>query len=407
MTVSALTPPTPAQVVRDASPTTVLAGFIAVLVGFTSSISLVFQAADRAHLTAAQTTSWLTAVYLAIAISGALLSWRYRAPVVTAWSTPALALIAQDAGQLTYPEFIGAYLVSAAIITLLGVTGLFERVTRRIPAPLASAMLAGILIPFVLGAFTALPRAPLTVGAMLLAFLIGRAFAARYAVLLALVAGVAAALLSGQVHFGVTSSVFGALTLTRPAFTVAGVLVLALPMTVLTLASQNLPGAAILRASGYSRVPTSPLITGTGLASLLSAPFGAHATNLAAITAAICTGPEAHADERRRYVAGLASACFYLLLAVFAGAVAAAVTAVPKPLVAALAGLALLGTVLSSLHAALADERWRESALITVVVTASGLTFLGLGAAFWGLALGGLSAALLNAARPKSPTEPS
>ncbi len=396
MTNAALPTPTLGELRRDASFSAVLAGFIAVLVGASSSIGLVIAAAQAAHLSPAETSSWILSVYLSIAVTGSLLSWRYRAPILTAWSTPGLALIASQAGHLSLPELIGAYLISALIITALGLSGAFERVTSRIPPALAAALLAGVLIPFVLGAFKALPTSPLLVGTMLSAFLLGRAFTPRYAVPLSLAAGVLTALVTGQIGSVQGGGVFGTLVLTPPAFTLGGLLALALPMTLLTLASQNLPGVAVLRTCGYARVPTTPLIWVTGLASLLSAPFGAHTTNLAAITAAIGAGEESHPDPARRYVAGLSSAFFYLLLGIFAGWVAGAVGAVPPAFIAALAGLALLGTATSSLAAALHDDRWREAAAVTVFVTASGLSWWGLGSALWGLMLGGALGWLLG-----------
>ncbi|AWN23259.1 benzoate transporter [Deinococcus irradiatisoli] len=389
MTELVLSAPTFGELRRDLSFSAVLAGFIAVLVGASSSIGLVIAAAQAAHLTPAETSSWILSVYLSIAVSGALLSWRYRAPVLTAWSTPGLALIATQAGHLRLPELIGAYLISAALITALGLSGAFERVTSRIPPALAAALLAGVLIPFVLGAFKALPTSPLLVGAMLGAYLLGRAFFPRYAVPLSLAAGVLVALLTGQIGAVQGAGTFGTLVFTPPAFTLSGLLALALPMTLLTLASQNLPGVAVLRTCGYGAVPTTPLIWVTGLASLLSAPFGAHTTNLAAITAAIGAGEESHPDPARRYVAGLSSAFFYLLLGIFAGWVAGAVGAVPPAFIAALAGLALLGTATGSLTSALSGEQWREAAAVTVFVTASGLSWWGLGSALWGILLGG------------------
>ncbi|AZI42194.1 benzoate transporter BenE [Deinococcus psychrotolerans] len=381
--------PTLSDLKRDVSFSAVLAGFIAVLVGAASSIGLVIAAAQAAHLSPAQTSSWIFSVYISIAVSGWLLSWRYRAPILTAWTTPGLALIATQASALTLPEMIGAYLISAALITAIGISGAFERITARIPGPLAAALLAGVLIPFVISAFKVLPTAPLLVGAMIGGFLIGRVLAPRYAVLLSLLAGVAVAVLTGQVGAAGGAGVFGTLVFTAPHFTLHGLLSLALPMTLLTLASQNLPGVAVLRTFGYGRVPTSPLIWATGLTSLLSAPFGAHTTNLAAITAAIGAGEESHPDPARRYVAGLSCAFFYLLLGIFAGWVAGAVGAVPPAFIAALAGLALLGTATNSLVSALGEADWREAAAVTVFVTASGLSWWGLGSAVWGVVLGG------------------
>lgn len=375
---------------RDASGSAVTAGFVAVVVGAASSIGLLVGAARDFGLTHGQTVSWVLACYLAISVSGAVLTWRHRAPVKMAWTTPGLALVASLAAShgLDYPEVLGAYVLSALIMTGLGVTGAFERVTSRIPPALANALLGGVLLPFVLGAFRALPQAPVPVGGMLLVFLAGRVWFTRWAVPAALIAGAGLSLVVGAVG-PVAGGGLGTLVWTAPEFSLRGVLTLALPMTVLTLASQQLPGVAVLRGCGFARVPTSPLITWSGVASLLSAPFGAHTTNLAAITAAIAAGEEAHPDPDRRWIAGLSAAFFYLTLGVFAGWVVGAVGAVPAPVVAALAGLALVSTTLSSVTAALNAERGREAAFLTLAVTASGMTFLGVGSAVWGLLLGG------------------
>ncbi|WP_027482848.1 benzoate/H(+) symporter BenE family transporter [Deinococcus pimensis] len=381
---------------RDASFQAVFAGFLAMFIGLSGTLALLVAASATMNLGAAQTTSWLTSVCVAIGVSGALLSWRYRAPVVTAFSTPGLALLAQASRGIPYAEVIGALLVTAALVTLLGFTGLFDRLVARVPGPVAAAVLAGILLPFGLGVFRAFPAQPLLVGAMILTYLALRALAPRYAVPAALASGLAVALVTRAVAPVTLGAAAPTLVLTFPEFSVKATLVLALPMTLLALASQHLPGLAVLRASGYGRVPASPLVGWTGLASLLSAGFGAHTTTLAAITAAICAGPEAHPDERRRWVAGVASGVSYLVAAACAGLLAGVFVALPGALVTALAGLALTGSILSSLTAALSDERWRETAVLTVLVTASGVTFLGVGSAFWGFVLGGLAAWLLG-----------
>ncbi|EYB68416.1 benzoate transporter [Deinococcus phoenicis] len=382
---------------RDASASAITAGFVAVVVGAASSIGLLVGAARDFELTHGQTVSWVLSCYLAISVSGAVLTWRHRAPVKMAWTTPGLALVASLAASrgMNYAEVLGAYVLSALLMTGLGVTGAFERVTARIPPALANALLAGVLLPFVLGAFKALPQTPVPVGGMLLVFLAGRVWFPRWAVPAALVAGAALSLAVGAVG-PLTGGGLGTLVWTTPEFSLRGVLTLALPLTVLNLASQQLPGVAVLRACGFARVPTSPLITWSGVASLLSAPFGAHTTTLAAITAAIAAGEEAHAEPGRRWVAGLSAAFFYLLLGVFAGWVVGAVGAVPPPVVAALAGLALVSTTLASVTAALRDERGREAAFLTLAITASGVTFLGVGSAVWGLVLGGGLAWLLG-----------
>lgn len=375
---------------RDASASAVTAGFVAVVVGAASSIGLLVGAARDFGLTHEQTVSWVLSCYLAISVSGAILTWWHRAPVKMAWTTPGLALVASLAAShgLNYAEVLGAYVLSALLMTGLGITGAFERVTARIPPALANALLAGVLLPFVLGAFRALPQAPLPVGGMLLVFLAGRAWFPRWAVPAALLAGAGLSLATGAVG-PLTGGGLGRLVWTTPEFSLRGMLTLALPLTVLNLASQQLPGVAVLRACGFARVPTSPLITWSGVASLLSAPFGAHTTTLAAITAAIAAGEEAHPEPERRWVAGLSAAFFYLMLGVFAGWVVGAVAAVPAPVVAALAGLALVSTTLTSVTAALTDDQGREAAFLTLAATASGVTFLGVGSAVWGLLLGG------------------
>ncbi len=391
------TAPNLSTVARDVSASAVLAGVISVVIGVASSVGLIFQAAQVGHFSTAQTASWLTATCLGIGVTGLLMCWRHRAPVAVVWSTPGLALIVSVADHLSFPELIGAYLVCAVIIAALGFSGLFERVMRLIPAPLASALLAGILLAFPLRAFAAVPAHPWDVGAMLLAYLVGRVWLPRYAVPLALAAGVLAVLLLGEAHVPAGAlGGFGHLQLTAPHFTLAATLQLALPLALVTMTAQNLPGSAVLRASGYARVPLSPVIGATGVASLLIAPFGSPILNLAALTAAICTGEEAHPDVNRRYIAGLTSALCYLLLGVFAGGITVAVSALPTVLVAALAGLALIGTVTANVQTALGEPRWREAAGLTLLITASGVSVLGLGSAFWGILVGVLTAWLLR-----------
>jgi benzoate membrane transport protein len=384
----------------DFSLSAALAGLVAVVVSYSSSIGLFVSAFSASHFSQAQSVSAITALYLGMAVIGTALSWRYRAPVIIGWITPGLAILSQDAGRFTVPEIVGALLASAAILTLLGYTGLYERLTRRIPVPLTSALLAGVLLPFALRGVGAATVSPGVVLPMLLTYAALRALTPRYAVLGVLVVGVAAAVLTGGLHpLPAGSRVWGSLQAVAPAFNPLAWLSLTLPITVLGLASQNLPGVAILRLSGFGRTPTSPLVGATGLMGLALATFGSIGLALAAITAAICTGPEAHPDVRRRWVAGVMCAFFYALLGIFAGAVIGSAGALPLAMVQALAGLALLATVQNSVIASFADPRWRESAALTLVVTASGLSLLGLSSPIWGLIVGGLSAALVRSKR--------
>jgi benzoate membrane transport protein len=376
----------------DLSLSAATAGFVAVLVGFTSSVAIVFQAATSLGATPAQTASWMWALGLGMGLCSLLPSLWLKQPVMVAWSTPGAAVLATAgaAGGFGMAEATGAFLVCAALITLFGVTGWFEKLMDRIPIALASALLAGVLTRFGLDAFVALKSALGLVLLMLAAYLIGRRLWPRYAVPGVLAAGTAYAAASGQLHlggvqWGLTMPVF-----TAPEFSWRATVSLALPLFVVTMASQNLPGVAVIRASGY-RMPISRLITITGAATLVLAPFGAFALNLAAITAAMCMGREAHPDEAKRYVAAACCGLIYIVVGLFGVAVTGVLTAFPRELVVAVAGLALLGTIAGGLNTALKDDAHREPALITFLVTLSGVSLAGIGSAFWGVVAGALA----------------
>ena len=369
---------------------TVVAGFVAVLVGFTSSVVIVFQAAAALGATPAQTASWIWALGLGMGLTSLGLSVWYRQPVLTAWSTPGAALLVTAGAGVPMAEAVGAFMVCAVLITLAGATGWFARVMDRIPQALAAALLAGVLARFAFDAFASMQREFVLVALMFLTFLCGRRWWPRYAVPSVLLVGMAVAAARGQLQFG---SVQWALTVpvfTAPSFSLASTIGIALPLFVVTMASQNLPGVAAQRAAGFD-TPVSPVITTTGLATLVLAPFGAYALNLAAITAAICMGREAHEDPSRRWLASAAAGVFYIVVGLMGGAVVGLIAAFPKELVLAVAGLALLGTIGSGLAVAMKDDNQREAALITFVVTASGLTLWGVGAAFWGVVAGALA----------------
>ncbi len=377
---------------NDLSLSAATAGFVAVLVGFTSSVAIVFQAATALGATPAQISSWMWALGLGMGLCSLLPSLWLRKPVMVAWSTPGAAVLATAgaSGGFGMAEATGAFLVCAALITLFGVTGWFERLMDRIPIALASALLAGVLMRFGLDAFVALKSAFVLVLLMLAAYLAGRRLWPRYAVPGVLVVGTAYAAASGQLHlgevqWGLTMPVF-----TAPEFSWRATVSLALPLFVVTMASQNLPGVAVIRASGY-QLPISRLITITGVATLVLAPFGAFALNLAAITAAMCMGRDAHPDEAKRYVAAASCGLIYCVVGLFGAAVTGVLTAFPRELVVAVAGLALLGTIAGGLSVALKDEAHREPALITFLVTLSGVSLAGIGSAFWGVVAGALA----------------
>ncbi len=381
---------------RDASRSALVAGFVAVLVGFTSSVAIVFQAATALGATPPQLASWMWALGLGMGLTSLLPSLWLRLPVLTAWSTPGAAVVATAAaaGGIGMAEAVGAFIACGALIALSGYSGLFERLMNRIPLPLAQALLAGVLARFALDAVGAVRTAPALVLAMFAAYLLGRRAWPRYAVPGVLLAGVAVALLQGRLDAAALGQAFsGGWTApvgVMPVFDLGVMVSLALPLFVVTMASQNLPGVAAIRASGHA-VPISPVVGLTGVATVVLAPFGGYALNLAAITAAICMGREAHEDASRRWVATVTAGVLYCAIGLFGAAVAALLVAFPRELVAAIAALALLGTIGAALAGALAAEPHREAALVTFIVTLSGLTVAGVGSAFWGVVAGAVA----------------
>ncbi|MDA8502806.1 benzoate/H(+) symporter BenE family transporter [Citrobacter sp. Awk 2] len=377
---------------------TVLSGFVAVLVGYASSAAIIWQAAIAAGATTGQIAGWMTALGIAMGASTLALSVWYRAPILTAWSTPGAALLVTGLQGVTIQDAIGVFIVANALIVLCGVTGLFARLMQIIPHSLASAMLAGILLRFGLQAFNSLNNELLLCGSMLLAWLVLKVVAPRYAVIAAMLVGIAIALLKGDI---VTNDIDLSPVMPEfiaPHFSLAHSISIALPFFLVTMASQNAPGIATMKASGYS-LPVSPLIIFTGLLALLFSPFGVYSICIAAITAAICQSPDAHPDARRRWLAAAAAGMFYLLAGVFGGSVTGLMAALPASWIQMLAGLALLGTISGSLYQALLHEAERDAAIVTFLVTASGLTLVGIGSAFWGLIAGGICYAVLRLSR--------
>jgi len=380
------------QFFKDLSVSAVSAGFVAVLVGFTSSVAIVFQAAQSFHATPAEITSWMWALGLGMGLCSLLPSLVLRKPVMIAWSTPGAAVLATAgaAGHFDMAQAVGAFVVCAALITLVGLTGWFERVMNRIPSEIAAGLLAGVLARFGMDAFAAAQTALPLILVMLGIYLFARRFVPRYAVVATLGAGIAYAAMAGQMQWSSVTWEIAVPKFTMPRFDWSAIVSLALPLFVVTMASQNLPGVAVIRASGY-QLPVSRLITLTGVATLLLAPFGAFALNFSAITAAICMGPQAHADPSRRYTAAAACGAFYVLIGIFGAVVTGLLTAFPRELVVAIAGLALLGTIGAGLASALRDEGHREAALITFLVTLSGVVIAGIGSAFWGVVAGSMA----------------
>lgn len=384
--------------IRDFSISALVTGLVTVLVGVASSMVIVFQAARTLGANEEQIGSWIWALGLGIGVTAIVLSLRWRIPVITAWSTPGAAMLITSGAGVPMNQAIGAFLVSAALMAVAGFSGIFEKMIRRIPVSLASGMLAGVLLRFGLELFQSVStQAELVLGMTGVYFLMRR-LCPRYAIVAVLVTGVAIAaglglLRTSGLHLSLAHPVWMA-----PSFSPGAVMGIALPLFLVTMASQNVPGVAVMRAAGYE-LPVSQTIGWLGTANFLLAPFGGFALNLAAMTAAICVGREADENPARRYLAAVSSGFGYVLVGVFGATVSAVFAAFPKELIAALAGLALLGTIGNSLAAALGRDEEREPALISFLVTASGLTAFGIGPAFWGLAAGAV--ALVIARWPK------
>ena len=363
------------------------AGFIAVLVGYTSSAAIVFQAATAAGAGPELISAWLLALGLGMGFTCIGLSLYFRSPVLTAWSTPGAALLATSLVGVPMSEAIGAFLFASLLLTIFGFTGWVETFMKHVPKSLAAAMLAGVLLRFGLEAFISLRTQPAMVALMLAIYLGGRRLNSRYTIPLTFLGGLLWAAQAGLIHGETLNITLAQPIFTAPTFSFSTLIGVGIPLFIVTMASQNVPGIAVLRANGY-QTPVSPLIGWTGLTGLLLGPFGGYQFNLAAITAAICMSPEADRQPERRYLAAVWAGIFYLVTGLLGGTVAGLFTALPKELVAAIAGIALLGTIGNSLTGALADERERDAALITFLVTASGLALLSIGSAFWGLLFG-------------------
>jgi benzoate membrane transport protein len=382
----------------------IVAGLISVIVNYGGTFILVFQAARVAGLSPELTASWVWSVSIGVGLTGIILSWRYREPIITAWSTPAAAFLVTALATTSYPEAIGAYIISAAAFVALGLSGYFEKVIRLIPPGIASGLLAGILLQFGIGAFGGASVDPVLVGLLIVTYVLLKRFTARYAVVGILLIGLVFLLVQDRVDLTGLQLKFAAPVFTMPEFSLNALLSVALPLFLITLTGQYMPGMLVLRNDGF-KTSANPIVTVTGLGSLLMAPFGSHAFNVAAITAAIVTGREAHEDPSKRWIGGIAAGVFYVLVGIFGVTLAAVFMAFPATFITTLAGLALLGTIGGSLAGAMAVPASREAALITFLASAANITMLGIGGAFWGLVIGLFSYAVLNGRLPKRRTE--
>lgn len=372
---------------HDISLSAVLAGCVAVLIGYSSSAAIIFQAAAAAGADQAQIGSWMWALGIGMGLTSLGLSWRHRTPLLTAWTTPGAALLITQLPGVPFEQALGAFVVSSLLLMLVGVSDVMTRLMNAVPASLAAAMLAGILLPFGLDVFKAVEIEPVLPLALLACWIATRRWLPSLAIPVVLVAGIVLTLALGQLD---TSSIELALTTpqwTTPQFSLKVCIGVGVPLFLVTMATQNLPGIAIIRSAGF-QPPVAAALRWTGLASLLMAPFGGHGINLAAISAAPCVGEESHRDPQRRYIAGISAGIAYLVLGLLGATVTALFTALPQALVMSFAGLALMGTLGNGLRSAFHSDTDLDAPLVTFLITASSITLLGIGSAFWGLVAG-------------------
>ncbi|TGU86411.1 benzoate/H(+) symporter BenE [Acinetobacter pittii] len=372
---------------NDWSISATVAGFLAVLISYSGPLIIFFQAAQRAHVSTDMMVSWIWGISIGAAVSGIYLSIKYKTPVITAWSAPGTALLVTLFPNVSLNEAVAAYITSAIVIFLIGVTGYFDKLLKWIPQDVAAGMMAGILFQFGIGLFTASDSMPFIVFSMLIVFLIAKRLMPRYTMIWVLAAGVLLSLILGKMNPVDVSFNLAIPQWISPEWTWSSTLNLAVPLILVSLTGQFLPGMAIMKLSGYD-TPAKPIITVTSIASLAVACVGGITIVLASITAALCMGKDAHELKEKRYIAGIANGIFYILGGLFAGSIVMLFSLLPKELVAALAGLALLGAIATNISVAMKNDSQRDAALITFLATASGMHFLGLSSVFWGICIG-------------------
>lgn len=372
---------------NDWSISATVAGFLAVLISYSGPLIIFFQAAQRAHVSTDMMVSWIWGISIGAAVSGIYLSIKYKTPVITAWSAPGTALLVTLFPHISLNEAVAAYITSAVVIFLIGITGYFDKLLKWIPQDVAAGMMAGILFQFGIGLFTASDSMPFIVFSMLIVFLIAKRLMPRYTMIWVLGAGVLLSLLLGKMNPVDVSFSLAIPQWISPEWTWNSTLNIALPLILVSLTGQFLPGMAIMKLSGYD-TPAKPIISVTSIASLVVACVGGITIVLASITAALCMGKDAHELKEKRYIAGIANGIFYILGGLFAGSIVMLFSLLPKELVAALAGLALLGAIATNISVAMRNDSQRDAALITFLATASGMHFLGLSSVFWGICIG-------------------
>lgn len=381
--------------IQDLSVPAVFAGFITFLVGISVSSVLVIQSVQLLGGNTAEITSWFWALGIGIGLCGLILSWKFKYPVATSWSTAGLALIVATGGGYTMPEALGAFLICGLVTAILGFLGIFQKVLHYIPQTLTSAMLAGVLLKFGISLFASLQNELGFVLSLLTAYVLSKRFLPCYSIVVTVLAGIILCPIflnfkAPELQLSLATPVW-----ITPEFNWAAMIGLALPLFVINMASQYLPGLAMIKSYQY-KPHVNQLIGWTGTAQTLLSPFGCFAVNIAAISAAISLDDQAHPDPKKRYIAGMSCGLFYILMGIFAATLTSVLLAFPAVFITALAGIALLGTIGHNIALAFTDTTHRESALLTFLTSASGIQFLGIGSAFWGLVLGLVVYVILN-----------
>jgi len=375
---------------QDISLSAMTAGFLVVLISYAGPMLIIFQSAAIAQVSNETLTSWVWAVSVGGGLSGLYLSWKYKMPIITAWSAPGAALLVTLVPHMSVNEAISSYITAALIILFIGITGTFDKLIKHIPKGIAAGMMAGILFQFGINIFKSISTMPVLALAMIGIYLVFKRLLPQFVILFVLVFGILLAYFIGDVNPDNFAFEFAHPILMTPVWSWESTFSFALPLVLVSLTGQFLPGMAILKLSNY-HVSAKPIITVTSFVSVIAAFFGGITITTAAITAALCTGKGANEDPSKRYIAGIASAIFFLISALFAGSIVLIFTNLPKELIALLAGLALLGAIVTNLMATLEEPDHREAAAITFLATASGMSFMGLGSAFWGIVIGSIA----------------
>jgi benzoate membrane transport protein len=378
------------SIFQDISLSAITAGFLVVLISYAGPMLIIFQGAAIAQVSNETLTSWVWAVSVGGGLSGLYLSWKYKMPIITAWSAPGSALLVTLFPHMSVNEAISSYITAALIILFIGITGTFDKLIKHIPKGIAAGMMAGILFQFGVNIFKSISTMPVLAFAMIATYLVFKRLLPKFTILFVLIFGILLAYLIGDVNPDNFAFEFAHPVLIDPVWSWESTFSFALPLVLVSLTGQFLPGMAILKLSNYN-VSAKPIITFTSFVSVITAFFGGVTTTTAAITAALCTGKEANENPGKRYIAGMASGIFFLISALFAGSIVLIFTNLPKELIALLAGLALLGAIVTNLMATLEEPDHREASAITFLATASGMSFMGLGSAFWGIVIGSIA----------------